>query len=66
MGKATNGITARKQTEAARWEKKLVKENVAASNELINFRERMINLNLNLNIIMSTKSWNDITPTLKS
>ena len=45
---------------------KLVKENVAASNELINFRERMINLNLNLNIIMSAKSWNDITPTLKS
>ena len=42
MGKATKEMTARKQTKAARQENKLVKENTAASSELIKFRERMI------------------------
>ena len=42
MRKATKGTTARKQTKAARWENKVVKENAAASNEPINLRERMI------------------------
>ena len=42
MGKATMGTTAEKQTKAARWENKLVKENAATSNEWINFRGRMI------------------------
>ena len=42
MGKARKGTTARKQTKAARWKKKLVKENAAASNEPMNFRETMI------------------------
>ena len=42
MRKATKGMTARKQTKAARQEKQVSKENAAASNELINFRERMI------------------------
>ena len=42
MGKATKGKTAGKQTKAASGKNKLVKENTAASNEPINFRERMI------------------------
>ena len=38
MGKARKGNrTARKQTKAAGWENKLVKENAAVSNEPINF-----------------------------
>ena len=39
--KGNNGI-ARKQTKAARWEKQVNKRNAAASNESINFRDRMI------------------------
>ena len=42
MGKASKGTTARKQTKVPRRENRLVKENAAASNEPINFRERMI------------------------
>ena len=39
MGKARMGKTARKQSRAARWEKKSAKENTAASKELKIFRE---------------------------
>ena len=42
MGKATKGTTAGKQTKVARRENILVKKNAAASNEPINFREKMI------------------------
>ena len=42
MGKATKGTAARMQTKVARRENKFVKENVATSNEPMNFRERMI------------------------
>ena len=42
MGKATKGTAARMQTKVARRENKLVKENVATSNEPMNFRERLI------------------------
>ena len=42
MGKARMGKTARKQSRAARWEKKSAKENTAASKELKIFRETMI------------------------
>ena len=41
MGKARKGTTTRKQTKAT-GQKKQVKENAAALNEPINFRERMI------------------------
>ena len=42
MGRATKGKTAGKQAKAASGKNKLGKENAAASNEPINFRERMI------------------------
>ena len=43
MGKARKGMTSRKQTKVAGTKKKeQVKENAAALNEPINFRERMI------------------------
>ena len=45
MGKATKGTTARKQTKVLGGKNKLVKENATASNEPINFRERMIIVN---------------------
>ena len=41
MGKARKGKTPRKQTKVAGRKKKQVKENAAALNEPINFRERM-------------------------
>ena len=44
MWKITKGTTARKQTKAARRKNSssVVKDNAAASNEPINFRERII------------------------
>ena len=43
MGKARTGMTTRKQTKAAGQKKnKQVKEDAAALNEPLNFRERMI------------------------
>ena len=42
MGKATKGTTARKQLNRLGGKNKLVQENAAASNEPINFGERMI------------------------
>ena len=39
MGKLRKEKTARKHTKAARWETKLGKENAAALNEPINFRD---------------------------
>ena len=41
MGKATKRTTARKQTKRAGAENKYVKQNGAASNEPISFRQRM-------------------------
>ena len=42
MRKARKGTTAKKQTKAARWEKKVGKENTAVSIKPRNFRETMI------------------------